>query len=94
LLAASIVSEEVPELRIAAILGIGEVRDPDALVAILSAAEDDDPGVRRAAAEALTVIPGRRAEVRLESLRDNDPDAKVRRRARQSLRKRAKAARG
>ena len=94
LLAWSIQSETLPELRIEALLGLGEVRDADASAAVLQAAEDTDPGVRHAAAEALMVIPGRSAEVRLEALRDHDPDAKVRRRARVSLRKRAKAARG
>jgi len=92
LLARSITAETDPELRVAALLGIGAIEDPDAKDAVLKATEDDDPVVRRAAAEALMVIPGRSAEVRLESLRDHDPDAKVRRRARVSLRKRAKAA--
>jgi HEAT repeat protein len=94
LLAWSIQSETLPELRIEALLGLGEVRDADARDAVLQAAEDTDPGVRHAAAEALMVVPGRSAEVRLEALRDHDPDPKVRRRARVSLRKRAKAARG
>ncbi len=91
LLAGPIASEPLPELRIEALLGIGAVEDPAARDAVLAATEDPDAAVRKAAAEALMVIPGRSAQVRLEALRDNDPDPKVRRRARVSLRKRGKS---
>jgi hypothetical protein len=94
LLAAAVSTESLPELRIEALLGIGEVRDIDAKEAVLKATEDPDAAVRIAAAEALMVIAGRSAQIRLEALRDNDPDPKVRRRARKSLRKRAKASDG
>lgn len=71
-------AEPVPQIRQAALTGLGEIGDPasvDLVVARL--AEDKDPGVREAAAEALGKLGSKPVHLRPLYLRLNEPSQAV-----------------
>jgi len=86
LLVARIDAEDDPVLRIQAIEALGRPDARGAVGALIEATKDDDASVRAAAASALGKVPGSEARGRLEVLLRNDPDGKVRRKARRALR--------
>jgi HEAT repeat protein len=60
LIAAAGPEEKVPQVRQAALIGIGQIGDPSQVDLVISRlSEDADPGVREAAAQALGLIGGR-----------------------------------
>ncbi|MCP4867473.1 MAG: HEAT repeat domain-containing protein [Proteobacteria bacterium] len=79
-------AEEDPELRVAAIEALDRGTAPGTVGVLLEAAQADDATVRSAAAVALGQVPGKEARGRLELMMRNDPDGRVRRKAKKALR--------
>jgi len=70
--------ESVPQIRQAALTGIGDIGDPTHIDLVISRLnEDPDPGVREAAAEALGKLGHRPSHLRPLSLRLSDPSPTV-----------------
>jgi HEAT repeat protein len=86
ILLARIKLEGDPDLRITAIRALDRGTAPGTIGALLVATEADDARVRAVAASALGQVPGREARGRLEIMMRNDPDGKVRRKAKKALR--------
>ncbi|SDJ18108.1 HEAT repeat [Halovenus aranensis] len=77
-------SSDIPELRMAAANGLGEIGDPDAVPELVERFQDGDPRVRARSARACGLINDPRATDGLESLL-TDPTAAVRLEAAESL---------
>lgn len=84
---ARIGAERRAPLRARAIDLLDRPKAPGALTALLDAGRAESPEVRRAAAKALAMMADRESRALLDLLSD-DPDRKVKRAARKSLRKR------
>ena len=84
-----ILEETDPELRVRAIDALERRGVPGAADALLAASGDQVAAVRAAAALALAEVSDPRAAGRLEDLTE-DPDPKVRRKAKRALRKRSR----
>jgi hypothetical protein len=81
--------EADPELRVLAIDALVDREAPGATDVLLAASSDEAATVRATAALALADVPDPRAQARLEELAE-DPDPKVRRKAKRALRKRSR----
>ena len=79
-------TEEDPAIRVAAIEALDRGDAPGTVGALLEAAQASEASVRSAAAVALGQVPGREARGRLELMMRNDPDGRVRRKAKKALR--------
>jgi HEAT repeat protein len=67
-----------PNVRMNAILALGEIRNVQAVEPLISALKDKDPGVRTRAAEALMKIPDNRAvEPLIIALKDEYPGVRM-----------------
>ncbi|MFC7058119.1 HEAT repeat domain-containing protein [Halovenus salina] len=77
-------SSDIPELRMAAANGLGEIAEPEAVPELVERFQDPDPRVRARAARACGLMDDPRATDGLESLL-TDPKAAVRLEAAESL---------
>lgn len=84
--------EKHPTVRVAAISAVRRFDRPGLDSLLIEASRAAETEVRIAAVDALTRVPGLKVDERLERLSSDDPDNKVRRRARRVLRTRAKEA--
>ena len=72
--------DEDPAVRLAAIMALADLRDPESVEELIACVREGDPLVRRRAVEALSHMRARAAKALLEELID-DPDAAVRKAA-------------
>lgn len=73
------------QTRVYAIAGLSRAKDTDVTESLLKLLDDENGTVRREAAEALGLIGGVKAKVRLDTLSSDDTDAAVRSAACQAL---------